>query len=373
MEDGRPVAAVWKATWLPPSQTFVRNQVLALSTWRPVLVGVRRVPGLDLVPDLAPFGSSLLARAAARASRATGYLGVYDAFLRRAGVRVVHAHFGTGAVQVLPVVRRAGLPLVVTFHGYDVMSEPVGGSRRARRYRADLVRVFDQAYALVAVSEVIRERLVELGAPPEKVRVHYIGIPVTEASEPPDVGARSGVVFVGRLIESKGVEDLLRAVSLIPSRPAVRIVGDGPEKDRARRLAETLGVDATFLGHLPPPEVARVLREAAVFCAPSRTSPTGGSEAFGMVYLEAALHGLPVVAYRHGGVPEAVADGVTGMLATEGDVEALSDLLAALVADPARADRLGRAGRQRVLTSFDIRTRTAELEALYDEAAGRSR
>ena len=94
------------------------------------------------------------------------------------------------------------------------------------------------------------------------------------------------------------------------------------------------------------------------------------------MFAEAALAGLPVVAYRHGGVVEAVADGETGLLVAEGDVSALSGALAELLTDLARAERLGAAGRARVLADFYVATNTAALEDLYDEAvaiAGSSR
>ena len=88
-----------------------------------------------------------------------------------------------------------------------------------------------------------------------------------------------------------------------------------------------------------------------------------------MVFLEAACAGLPVVSYRHGGVPEAVADGESGLLVPEGDVVALSTALEDLLSNPDKAALLGRAGRHRVTSRFDIRTCTADLENIYDRAA----
>jgi colanic acid/amylovoran biosynthesis glycosyltransferase len=373
VSDARPVAAIWKSTWLPASQTFVRNQVAAMSGWRPLLLGVHQVPGLPVVPDLAPFGRDLRGRVLHRARRATGYRGVYDRALRESGARVIHAHFGTSAVGVLPVARRLNLPLLVTFHGYDVTSEPRRTDRTGRRYRRRLADVFHHADTLIAVSDFVAARLVQLGAPPERIKVHHIGVPVGDVSTSLH-DERSGIAFVGRLVDKKGVADLLRAVaSLGPSYAGipVRVVGDGPLLPDLRRAADTTGLQVEFMGFRPPQEVADVLRRSAVFCGPSRTAPNGDSEAFGMVFLEAALHGLPVVAYRHGGVPEAVEDGCTALLADEGDVDGLAERLRTLLDDRDRAVTMGEAGRRRVLESFDVRTQTAKLEALYDEAAHR--
>ncbi|GGC16548.1 glycosyltransferase [Cellulomonas carbonis] len=363
---------MWKSTWLPPSQTFVRDQLAAMTRWAPLRLGVRDVPDALVHADRAPFGPGRVGRAAHRLSAATGHRGVYDRVLRERGARLVHAHFGTSAVGVLPVARRLGLPLVVTFHGYDVTREPGRGAAGAR-YVERLRDVFAYADTLLAVSDHLAGRLVDLGAPEHKVRVHHVGIPV-EAAAPP-VTVRDGVVLVGRLVDVKGPRDLVAAAARLPEPyrgVPVRVVGDGP---LARVLADdatAAGVHLELLGRLPSPHVAAELARAAVFCGPSRTTAEGQEEAFGIVFLEAALHGLPVVAYRHGGVPEAVVDGVTGLLAPEGDVDALAAHLGSLLADPARAATLGAAGRARVLRDFDVRTQTARLEEVYDEVVARA-
>lgn len=369
--DERPAVAVWKASWLSPSETFVRDQLTAMTRWRPLRVGLWPVPDSILDADVAPFRRTRAGRVVNRLSAATGYRGVFDRRLTRERVRLVHAHFGTSAVRVLPVVERLDLPLVVTFHGYDVTVEPHRPG--AERYRAALGRVFERADLLLAVSEHIAEHLLALGAPPGKVRVQYVGIPV-DAPAPAD-GDRSGIVFVGRLVDVKGPDHLLAAVARLdePYRSTpVRVVGAGPLADDLRRAAEREGLDVTWLGRLPSAGVAAELARAAVFCGPSRTTPAGQQEGFGIVFLEAALHGLPVVGYHHGGVPEAVVDGVTGLLAPEADVDALARRLRAVLADPALAARLGDAGRRRVLADFDVRHRTAELEELYDEVVDRA-
>ena len=108
------------------------------------------------------------------------------------------------------------------------------------------------------------------------------------------------------------------------------------------------------------------MAEATVFAAPSRTAANGDAEGFGMVFLEAALSSVPVVSYRHGGVPEAVVDGETGLLAEEGDLEGLASRLEMLLTDPVLAARLGAAGKQRTIELFDVKKRTLDLEDVLD-------
>ena len=368
--DARPVVAVWRSSWLPRSETFIRNQVASLRRWQPFLVGLRRVDdSLDIVPDYAPYGPGLLSRVKRKVNARMGYRWGYDAVLRRHGVRVIHAHFGPAGTKVLPIARRTGIPLVVTFHGFDVTSEPARDDAAGAAYRADLRTLFAHAARLVAVSRFVAGRLVELGAPASKVVVRHIGIPVDGML--PERADRSGVAFIGRLVDGKGVADLIEAFALLPddlrAATPLRIAGFGPLAEPLEQLARERGVPAEFLGRLTSEGVADLLAGSAVFAAPSHRSADGWSEAFGIVFLEAALQGLPVVSYRHGGVPEAVQEGVTALLADERDVAGLAAHLRRLLENPDEARALGEAGRRRVLAEFDVVSCTAALEDLYDE------
>jgi glycosyltransferase involved in cell wall biosynthesis len=183
---------------------------------------------------------------------------------------------------------------------------------------------------------------------------------------------RSGIIFVGRLVEKKGVPDLLRAVGMLPEpyrAVPITVVGYGPLLAELRKSAAELGLDVTFLGRRTSAEIADLLRVHAIFCGPSQRAANGDAEGLGMVFIEAALAGLPVVAYRHGGVVEAVDDLTTGLLAPEGDVGILSSNLAALLSEPDRAAALGRAGARRAADLFELSTQAAELERLYDHIA----
>lgn len=363
------MVVVWRNVWLPGSETFIRDHVAALERWRPLLLGLRRVPdGLEVRPYWAPFAREGLRRLAGAAARRVGYLGVYEPALIRHRPGLVHAHFGPDALDVLPIARRNRLPLVVTFHGYDLSNEL--HAPHAARYRERLAQLWDYASLLLPVSDELERRLLELGAPADKIRRHYLGMDLSLGSAQVP-GARAGIVYVGRLIPRKGVADLIDAVAALPDRlratTPVTIIGSGPEREALEeRAAAVPGVDIRFLGPQSREVVAQELSRAAVFCGPSRTIRPGDIEAFGQVFLEAARAGVPSVAYRHGGVTEAVADGVTGLLAAEGDVHGLSQRLARLLDDPDLARELGAAGKRRVAERFDLRERTRILEDLYD-------
>jgi glycosyltransferase involved in cell wall biosynthesis len=364
------VVAVWRSWWLPPSETFIRDHVRHLKRWQPLLLGLgQRGAGLDVVPDLAPFPDNSAGRLIERVSHRTGYRGVYDRRIRSSSPQLAHAHFGTDATRILPVLQRHRLPLIVTFHGYDVLLAP---NRDATgRYMSRLRAVFDYAHTLLPVSEFLAERLLALGAPAEKVRTHALGIPVprplTAVAAP-----RHGLTFVGRLVPYKGVDDLLEAVSLLPESlrraTPVTIIGDGPARRALEAQARAIPhADIRFLGFLPPAAVMSHLDSSRVFAAPSKQLHNGAAEAYGLVYLEASRAGAPIAAYASGGVPSAVVDKVTGLLAPVGNVAELSANIARLLTDDDLAHRLGAAGQSRVSTELDIILRTKVLESLYDE------
>lgn len=365
------MVGVWRSDWLAPSETFIRDQMISMNKWRPLPIGLRRVPnGIVIDNVMAPFTRKFSSRVGHRLSASTNYRVPYDAYLRQNRVELIHSHFGPGAIRVLEMARRNSIPLISTFHGFDVTSEPAGASRRARHYRSRLKNVFDYASRLLAVSDFVAARLLELGAPEEKIEKHNIGIPIHDSENKFGIPSecREGIIFVGRLIAQKGPQQVLAAVKSLPNdlkNVPVTLVGSGPLKDRLVEQTRASGLNVRFTGTLSSEGVAAELAKHAVFCGAS-SAFEGRVEAFGIVYLEAALQGLPVVAYASGGVGEAVSDGETGFLVPEGDVAALAERLASVLHDRRLGTALGRAGYERVVRRFDIRDCTRGLERIYD-------
>jgi glycosyltransferase involved in cell wall biosynthesis len=357
---------IWRSALLSGSETFVRHHGDALTRWRPSYLGATRVESdLARASDLLAYPSVADRRAFLRL-RLTGSSPRLRQLLAAARPDLVHAHFGGDGWLVSDAVRRLGVPLVVTVHGHDVTRQPAAGGVHGLRYRRNLRTVFARAAVIVAVSGFIRERAVACGADPAKVRVHHTGVPLP--AEVPDVPKEWDVAFVGRFVEKKGAGDLLTALAALgPERPRALFIGAGPLDGVLRTRAAQLGIDATFTGARPPADVYRLLAAARVLAAPSRTARDGDTEGLPTTIVEAAALGLPVVATRHSGIPEAVVDGTTGLLGPEADPGALAGHLRRLLADDELRTRMGRAARAHAVAHFDLTTRTAELERLYDE------
>jgi colanic acid/amylovoran biosynthesis glycosyltransferase len=360
---------IFRSAMLAGSETFIRNQGMALTRWRPAFLGAVKVTSdVAADTDAIAFAGSARDRVAFLGMRLTGRSSRVGRVLTQLRPDVVHAHFAGDAWLISDAARRAGVPLVVTVHGYDVTRQPAAPGLRGVRYRRNLRLAFDRAALILAVSRFIADRAVELGADPAKVRVHHTGVPI-------EVGAPAAppiwdIAFVGRFVEKKGIDDLVEAVgTLAPARPRVLLIGAGPLEAPMRERVARLGLDATFLGFQAPAVVARYLSQSRILACPSKTASNGETEGLPTTILEAASLGVPAVATHHSGIPEAVGHGETGLLCGEGDRLGLARNIQSLLSDEALRDRLGRQARHRVEQRFDLARQTRVLEDLYDSVA----
>lgn len=375
IDDSRPVVAIYKDKLLPPSQTFVRLQAEALRNYLPLYVtgGILR-DGLALPRErcvVVNTGGWL----GASKEAAFQIFGIAPGMFRRLkAVRpaLIHSHFGPDGLRGRHLARKLGVPLVVTFHGYDATIFPgSSSSRRFSRYLRHRHVLGTDATVLIAVSHHIKQRLVEQGFPSEKVIVHYIGIDPDCFRADPAVPREPVILFVARLVEKKGCEYLIRAMTQVQAQnPEAKlvIIGDGQLRGRLQELAARFCKNVDFLGVKPMEEIRHWMNRATVFCVPSVTAANGDQEGFGLVFAEAQAMGLPVVSFASAGVKEAVADGVTGFLTHERDVDGLAKNILVLLNNSAVWRQLSDAGVARVRSQFNVHTQTRILEDIYSLA-----
>lgn len=281
--------------------------------------------------------------------------------------RLLHAQFGTDGVFAAPLAKALGIPMIVTFFGFDATIGPSAGVIW-RIYQQKRRKLYLSVDRILTVSEFIRSRLIDDGCPAAKVETHYTGVD-TETFRPPEARDREPIVlFVGRLVEKKGCADLIEAMERLgDERREFRllIIGEGPLRGELQRRASRLPT-VQFLGARPPNEVRDWMARASIFALPSRTARSADAEGLPFVILEAQSMGLPVLSTRHAGIAEAVVHGETGLLCAEGDLDTLTQHLGLLIADSSLRTRMGEAGRRRMVAAFDLRTQTARLEQIYD-------
>ncbi|MFD2418651.1 glycosyltransferase family 4 protein [Amycolatopsis pigmentata] len=266
--------------------------------------------------------------------------------------------FGAAAPLALlgPSLREAGARRVVACtHGHEVGWSMLPVARQALR------RIGTTTDVLTYVSKYTRRRFAAAFGPMAGLEHLPSGVD-TELFRPDDaardeirkrhgLGDRPTVVCVSRLVPRKGQDMLVRAMPELRRRTpgaALLLVGGGPYRKHLTGLVDELdvGADVFFTGSVPWQELPAHYAAGDVFAMPARTRGKGlDVEALGLVYLEASATGLPVVAGRSGGAPETVLDEVTGHVVDGRDVTQLAETLAPLLTDPARARRMGEAGR----------------------------
>ncbi len=286
---------------------------------------------------------------------------------------LLHAHFGIEGVYALPLAKRLGIPLVTTFHGFDATLMTAGFllSPAWTNYPLFRGQLAAQGDLFLCASAFIRERVLAMGFPEERTRLHYIGVDC-EAIRPREAGEETQMILhVARLAEVKGTEYLIRAFATLPPRhrdAELVLIGEGPLRRRLEALAKSLGIAdrVHFLGAQPHAAVLDWMRKAAILVLPSVRTLSGRVEGLGIVLLEAAATGVPVIGSRIGGIPEGVHDGVNGLLVPSRDAGALAASIADLLDDPAARVRMGQAARALVEEKFDLRRQTEILETHYD-------
>jgi glycosyltransferase involved in cell wall biosynthesis len=270
---------------------------------------------------------------------------------------VCHTRFFLSSLAALLHSRARRLPLVHVEHGSDYvhLSSPLSGAL-ARGYDRTFGRlVLRRAQAVVAVSQAAAGFVDELAGRSAEVIYRGVDRARYDAVEPSAsllewAAGRPLALFAGRLIDGKGVADLIEAFAALEDRSAALcLVGDGPRRGELEALGAARGLDGRclFAGYLPEDEALAAIRAADVLVNPSYT------EGLPTAVLEAALLGRAVLASDVGGTAEVTADGRGAVLTAPGDVAALRYGLAGLLADPQLRERLGAAARADAMRRFD--------------------
>jgi len=356
-----------------PSEGFIVQQTKYLTQYHPVFAG-RIVDGTLPNPNLD-----------IKIIRPAGYLNLVRHVLLRDNhvlhhalmhekPALIHAHFGVEGVYALPLAKKLNIPLITTFHGFDATCSRLGLLRSKKiswlNYLAFRQQLGRDGAAFICVSNFIRDRLLRIGFPENRLITHYIGVDTDLIKPVTQKKAERIILHVARLVEKKGTAYLLKAFSILQKKgldAKLVIIGDGPLKQELHALATSLDIShqVEFLGVQPPEQVIAWMQKASLFCLPSIEARSGDSEAMGMVLLEAAACQIPVVATNHGGIPEGVKEGETGFLVAEKNPYALAERLIYLLENESLCEKMGLAAREFVERDFNLKLQTEKLEQIY--------
>jgi glycosyltransferase involved in cell wall biosynthesis len=280
---------------------------------------------------------------------------------------VVHIYLGTVAARAFTFLSRVPAARVVSFHGGDLSDD---------LSQAEFHTLLKHVDLLLVRSHSLREELERRGCQPNRIRLNRTGIPLPTTfpcSQPPAPATPVRVLQACRLIEKKGLDITLAAVARLISAGrdvSLDLVGSGPEEARLRRIAEEAGISNSvqFLGFLDNAELLKRLPQYHLFVHPSRTTQRGDREGIPNSLLEAMAYGVPIVATRHSGIPEAVRHEDNGLLVDRPCADAVATAMARLLDDRELYVRIARRGQETVRSEFSIPACVQALEQSYEEA-----
>jgi glycosyltransferase involved in cell wall biosynthesis len=362
----QPKVMVWRETLLPFSETFVWNKNY-YSKFDAQLVGMVALPNYRLSENQSVFMSSKFQRVKFRIDGRNKNL---ERFIKENKFDLIHAHFGWDAISIFRLSRRLKIPLIVSLHGYDVLSLTTRKTFRGIIYRVISRWVLPKVERILCTSDFVRQRAINLfGLKADRTFTHYIGSETF--SDIPKPESRNGVLFVGRLVKQKGAMILLEAMyalrNKLPSTP-LTILGDGPCRTVLEEYSKEHGLSVDFEGAVNHDVVSKHMRTARLIVVPSTTIFGDEPEGLGMVVVEALANGLPCIAFRNGGIPEVLVGQEDSMLTDDGDSLALAMKMEALYKNQQLLEKLAEQGLERHRLMFNEKIQNSLLLDHYRAA-----
>jgi len=282
---------------------------------------------------------------------------------------ILHAHFGPAGLWLLPTVIELQIPLIVMFLGYDA-SRLLRDPAMVTKYQV----LFKYATKIVAVSQTLRDNLVQAGCPEEKVSVFRLSLD-TDCFNYTPIKEEQQVRFLtcSRHVEKKGLTYVIKAfaqlVAELGNRVALRIIGGGPLsealKEQAAPLIESGHIE--FIGPQPSSVVLKEMKKCHIFIQASVTAANGDLEGTPTVIAEALAIGRPVLGTYHSGIPEMIQHEQTGLLSPEKDVNELAKNMKRLALDSSLREKMGAEGRKFVAEEFSAAKLRDKLALLYQK------
>lgn len=357
----------------PYSETFIRDQISWFKEWAAVIpIHTGRLPERQENGQL--IGSKLFwisHKASKLMVGRNNFFSNYSIkkYLKEQGVEVVLANYGMPGAHMLPICKALGIPLIVIFHGHDATE-----NKLLNQYQHKYKRLFEYASATIAVSAVMREKLLALGAIPEKLKLIPYGVDISKFNPSTTPSESSTFLAVGRFTEKKGPFYTIRAfhevVKKFPEAKLVMVAGKTGLYEACEKLVKELGISTsiTFTGVKTSEEVAALMSSSLAFVQHSITASNGDMEGTPLAILEAAASALPIVSTRHGGIIEAIIQGKTGYLVDEKDEKGMAAGMIKLLENPEKAREMGLLGRAHITENHHQEKQVRKIYELAEQA-----
>lgn len=369
--------------FLPPTASFIYNQIVRHEAFDPYIVYCEETPSVfkdKLEKERphyqavhGPIGNSMY-QYLRRLSPADKVK--LEHYIRESGAALAHIHYGVDALVYADVMKRLDIPVLVSFYGYDCTSFPNRWKGYGKRWLQQGLFRNPAITAYTAMSPDMKEDLVRLGCPEDKIIIHYHGSDpkpfFQERKYPNKKDVR--LLIICSLTEKKGHLFLLKALQQASARTDknlhLDIAGDGELREPIEDFIRQENIKHVKLHGLVAygsEQHHKLLNEADIFVHPSITTTKGEKEGIPGALIEARSSGLPVVTTYHAGIPYIVKHGETGMLARENDVHQLAEHIIALADSQELRERIGKQGQAYTLEHLDVAQKEKDLEKIYDQ------
>jgi len=283
---------------------------------------------------------------------------------------LIHAHWliPQGFIAALSLlITGKRVPLLCTSHGGDLFALKGKGLQRLKR------RIMDKSAALTVVSTAMKKTVVDMGVDPDKVEVIPMGVDLKSlfTPDPREQRKTDELLFVGRLVEKKGVHFLLEAMpAVLKKHPTTRLIlaGSGPMEQELRQQAQRLHLSEKidFLGMVSQTRLPELYRTATLAIFPFIVAKSGDQEGFGLVQVEAMGCECPFIAGDLPAIHDIITHEENGLIFPSGNAQALADAIIKLLDDPELRGRLAVAGRKTVVQKFDWEVIAGKYAGVYD-------
>lgn len=380
MSDSKKTVIFYCQRYGSPTLTFLYRQALFVKPYFDTIVLTpNKQKDSSLFPEVPVFEKEItlmnrFKRAFVKLSGMQSWISspqkkYFEQLIHQYQAPLIHAHFGPSGIEILPLAKKMKLPLLVSFHGYDI-----SGLLSNKKYINNLRQLFKYAY-VITVSKEKKQIFLDLGAPENKIFVNYYGVPLGnfkfEKRKPIKDKVAEGMpvnfLQVSSLTEKKGhkytLEAFKGALNLYPN-SFLTIGGEGYLQIELTDYAKKLGIEnkVMFTGKVNTPQVIQLMNSADIFLHHSITDSDGAQEGLPNVLIEAMATGLIVISTFHAGIPELVDDKVNGFLVKEKDIPGYIEAIAMALQ---QNENIGIKACDKVHTNFNLDKQAEELAGIY--------
>jgi len=294
-----------------------------------------------------------------------GCLPFYNETIQKVKPDIIHAHFGFDGYRMIKPALKNNIPLITSFYGSDVSRLPQEFDWK-RRYK----KLAKNGNAFIAISDYMKQQLIQLGFPENKIVVIRFGLDLSKFSFQPHYSTPRNIMMVGRMVEKKAFGDAIKAINQLRNENfnvQLDLYGDGELKEALKKMAADLNLNRliTFHGRLTPEEIRAEYKKHSMLLVPSKTAADGDQEGLPNVILEAMACGTPVIAANHAAAGEVLEHKQNGLLLEKGNYTALANAIKSIKNEEINLQNIRHKARKKIEQNYEINDKIMSLEKLY--------